>query len=191
MKFKVIWLSLITVLTLAGCGGGVKPDKLYSEKDYSGLTHCLGLSYSARRVADYKLKGTSISDVKKTISKDTTRKSRKLISELIDVVYTEKFKSSWKYSIGFFKKCSNKVALVSDPRVKHAVFCVFNSYISDAAYSFKVQGKDKEKAYKYFSKFKGKTPNAIIDKVYEKVESRRSARLIPWRGCMKLRTTFQ
>lgn len=189
MKIKIIVISLFTSLFLAGCGSStpIKSDKIYTKKDYTTLTYCMGLSYSARRIAAHKLKGTSIEDVKKTISKDTTKKSRALATKLIERVYKDEIKSLWNYPVKFFKGCSNNVAKLYEPHTKYATYCLMNSFIGDTAYTHKIKELDKEKAYKFFAKFKGKTPNRIIDDVYDKAEDRRSARLRPWRSCMAIR----
>ena len=191
MKIKIIVVSFFASIMLAGCGSStpVKPSKIYNKKDYMALTYCMGLSYSARRIAGYKLKGTSIADVKKTISKDSTKKNRELATKLIERVYKEEVKSLWDYSISFFKGCSHNVAKLYEPHTKYATYCLMNSYIGDTAYSFKVKEHNKEKAYQFFEKFKGKTPKAIIDNVYEKAENRRSARLKPWQACMLVRVS--
>jgi len=189
MKFFVMLFFLLLTLTVSGCGGAtVKPEKLFSKNDYSKLTLCLGLSYSAHRIASLKIKGEKKAKIKKLIITDKmTKKTKENISKLVDGVYKDKFKSAWDYSVKFFKECAGRVASVYSPRVQYASFCTQNSFIADVAYSFKEQGKDKAEAYKYFDKFKSKVPNNVIDSVYQHAKDRKSARVRIWSGCMKSR----
>lgn len=190
MKFFIMLCFLLLTLSVSGCGSTttVKQEKLFSKNDYAKLTFCLGLSYSAHRIANMKLKGEKKSKIKKLIITDKmTQKGQDNISKLVDGVYKDKFKSAWDYSVVFFKQCAARVASVYSPRVQYALFCTQNSFIADVAYSFKEKGRDKAEAYKYFEKFKGKMPNTVIDNVYKHSIDRKSARVRTWSGCMKSR----
>lgn len=197
MKLKVLVVCCFVTSFLAACSSTSKNDsridskidsrKIFTKKDYAALTYCMGLSYSAMRIAAFKIKGSSIDDVKKTISKDATKKNRELAEKLIERVYKEEVESSWGYSVKFFKGCSNNVAKLYEPHTKYATYCLMNSYIGNTAYSFKIKELGKDKAYAFFEKFSGETPKKIIDNTYEKVDDRQSARLIPWRACMAIR----
>ncbi len=136
---------------------------------------------TAGYVAAKKMKGTS---KKELLNFYRSRNNAKMNIATVNKVYSTKFTNTWDYSVSFFKECSLNLAGVPSSRINFASYCLQNTLIANIAHAFKKNGEAKKLAYKVFAKFKSKTPNKIVDKVYSSSMSRSEAKLDAWNSCM-------
>lgn len=177
-------LALITgaLFILSGCATSTKPaNKKYTAREKTNMTYCIGMTDTARYIAEQKNKGTPMEDVKNYY---VSKPNAKLNIATVDKVYASTFSSVWDYSISFFNECAYNLAAVPAERVNLASYCMQNQLIADVAHTFKSTGKPKDQAYAFFAKFNNDTVNAVIDKTYASNKSRPEIKLEVWNACM-------
>ena len=186
MNIRSGLIALLMIAFLTGCAAKpVAPEKLYTQQEYKQMTYCVGMSDTSRYVASRKLDGKSREEMREFFA---NKEYTKLNLATVDKVYAESFTSAWDYTISFFKECADNLAKVPVDRINMGSYCLQNSMIADVAHSFMSADAPREKAYTYFSKFKSKAPNLIIDKVYASSKSRQEIKLEVWSACMSVLT---
>ena len=152
----------------------------YSAVEKSKATLCVGLTTNALTIAQYRLAGRNISDVKNEYA---FRPQSQLLLPLVDKVYLDSVSNAWDYSVSFFKTCASNMAAMTPERSAFATYCMQNVIIATIAESYKNIGAPKENAYRYFEKL-GDTPKHIIDDVYSRFQGGPQAQLAIWESCM-------
>jgi len=182
MKNYKIVVMMVLIMFLSACVSQTKRKaNVYTHQEYNKMTVCIGMADTAKYVASRKLGGVTKAKMKGFYK---SKPNSQLNLATVDKVYSEKFKSTWDYTVGFFNECAQNLASVPPARVKFASYCSQNSLIADVAYGYKSSGKAKDKAYAHFVKLKGKTPNSIIDSVYASSKNRSAIKLDVWNNCM-------
>jgi hypothetical protein len=157
------------------------PKAMYSAAEKTKLTPCVGMTDIAWSVAERKLRGEKIDQVKALYA---PRPNSKLTLALVDKVYGESFRYSWDYAVSFFNECALEMASVPSDRARLAAYCMQNGMIASVAQTYRASGLPKEKAYERFAQFQGDTPRKIIDGVYAQSKSRAESEMETWQSCM-------
>jgi len=184
---KIILLATVSAaIVLSGCQSNpVISSSVYSKREFSKMTYCIGISDTAMHAATSKIKGIPMDQI---TSYYATKEGYRVNIATVEEVYSENFTSVWNYTISFFEGCSQKLAHVDADRVKQASQCAQNSMIAGLAYTYKSLGTPREKTYEHFSVFKNKISNNIVDDVYESRYGRAEVKLDRWSSCMSTLT---
>ena len=163
------------------------PKTDYTEKEYSAMLYCVGLTDTAWTNAEQKLQGVSLEDAKKRYEGKLDGNQKTLVLRIVDRVYGDSFKSSWDYAVSFFSECGQNLANVPPDRTGLAGYCMQNSMIAMTAQGYKDAGLPAEKVYGHFAKLDngpGSTPRPVIDWVYANSYTRANAGVEEWKACM-------
>lgn len=181
MQKKITTIVFVTLL-IGGCAtNNTRTEKYYTNTEFSKMTYCIGMSDTAMYVATEKLKQRPQSQL---ISYYANKPNSRLNVAMVEKIYNANFTNAWDYTVSFFQECAANLAAVQASRVKFASYCLQNTLIADVAYANKRYGYPKEQAYKKFAKFKSKTPQQVVDKVYASDKSRAQIKLDVWNDCM-------
>jgi len=153
----------------------------YTAEERRGLTYCVALSDTAWAVAERRLHGETLGDVRVEYAK---RPRSELTLPLVDKVYEDEFKASWDYAVAFFVECAVNVVEIPQLRAKAATECLQRGMIASLANVQKAGGAKKETVYAYFAKFPAESTHAVIDEVFAKTQERPAAELAAWNACM-------
>lgn len=153
----------------------------YSGDEITKMTLCVGLADTAMTVADQKLRGRPLQDVKASYA---SKANAQVTVPLVEKVYGDTFRLPSDYSVDFFKECAHNMANVAPQRVSLAAYCMQNGMIAGVAQTYRDAGLPKERAYQRFARFEGDTPKSIIDSVYARSVTRSEAMLDTWHACM-------
>jgi hypothetical protein len=165
-------------------GQNTAPTTNYTQREYNGMSACLGLTDTAFTNAAEKLQGISLADAKKFYDGKLVGTQKDLALRTVDKVYGDSFTNAWDYAISIFGECAENVAGVRKDRSGMAGYCMLNSLIGTNAWDFKKSGLPVEKVYEYFAKLNSVTPHAIIDRVYASSKSRGDIGVDEWKSCM-------
>ena len=153
----------------------------YTPQDARGLTYCVGLTDTAFAVAERKLRGAALGDVRVDYA---ARPRAEVMLPLVDKVYEDEFTSSWDYALRFFGECGVNIVEIPQLRLGGASECLQRSMIASLAQVQKAGGARKDAVYAYFGKFPADTTHAVIDEVFAKTQERPAAALAAWNACM-------
>lgn len=179
-------VALVAGVILTACGstspGGPPSGRaVYTSAEAKQLTVCVGLSDTARAIAQMKLNGQSQEFAKSHYS---LTPDSQLAVQLVDKVYAEKSTPIWDYSVNFFRECGQNLAEVPPDRISLAAFCWQNAMIAGIAREQSAAGTAREKVYDEFSGL-GPSARAVIDRAYEGTRSRADQQLTEWNHCMQ------
>ena len=163
----------------APASSGAAP--LYTAQERASLFGCSALTDSAMIIAEMKQKGTPIQDANAFFAE---RPNSQLTLATVVKVYDDKVGNVWDYAVSFFGDCAARVAKVPRERSGSAGFCMLNSMIATNAQASKAAGVPVEKVDRYFARFPGELPRAIIARVYAQSQSRAEAHADAWNSCM-------
>ena len=167
-------------------GQNTAPEISYTEKEYTGLLACHGMTDTAWTNAIQKLSGVSLADAKKRYDGRLEGRVKDLALLVVGQVYKDSFTNAWDYAVSFYSECAQNIANVAKDRSSMANYCMQNSMIGMTASEYRNGGQPVEKAYQYFGKLGAEaTPRSIIDRVYAGSKSRAEAGLDEWQSCMK------
>jgi len=153
----------------------------YTPQEAHGLTYCVGLSDTAFAVAERKLRGAALGDVRVDYA---ARPRSEVMLPLVDKVYQDDFTSSWDYAVRFFGECGVNVVEIPQLRLGGASECVQRSMIASLAHAQKAGGATKDSVYAYFARFPAETTHPLVDEVFAKTQTRPAAALAAWDACM-------
>jgi hypothetical protein len=183
MNMNTLSVTFLAAL-LAGCAAGQpQPQKSaapYTRAEKTQLTACIGLTDTARAIAQRKLTQEPIEIVKAYYA---TQPNAGLTVPTVDKVYADTFTHWWDYTVSFFRECAENLAGVAGTRGDLAAYCMQNGMIAGIAQEFRAAGKPKPDAYSQFQGM-GTTPREIVDRVYGKSASRAEEQLAEWNNCM-------
>lgn len=157
----------------------------YSDKEYSGLLRCVGMTDTAWTNAAQKLNGVSLEDARKHYDGKLEGTMKQLALLVVDQVYKDSFTNAWDYAVSFFGECALNMASVGKDRSNLANFCMQNSMIGMTAWEYKSNGQPIETVYQHFANLNGVMPHAIIDRVYVGSKSRADISMDEWKSCMQ------
>jgi len=167
-------------------GQNTRPNISYTNKEYSGLLECHGMTDTAWTNAVQKMAGVKIEDAKKRYDERLEGPLKNLALHIIDRVYSDSFTNAWDYAVSFYGECAQNVADVAKDRSDSAAFCMQNSMIAMTAAEYRTNGQPVESAYHYFGSLGDeKTPRSIIDRIYTGSKSRAETGLDEWQSCIK------
>ena len=191
MMNKIVLLSVVAMLAV-GCATSSPPATKsssapaarapkYSANEKTQLTICMGLTDTAKTVADLKRQGLTAQQIK---DRRTTGPMLETYRATVDKVFGDTFEHPLDYAMSFFGECALNMADVPKERVNFASYCMMNSIIASTAQTYKASGLPKEDAYKAFAQLGTETPKRIIDGIYAANKSRAAAGIDEWNGCM-------
>jgi hypothetical protein len=179
----LLGILLLGFFTSAAAFGADLPTSSYTKPERHGLTYCVALSDTAFAVAERKLRGETLGDVRADYA---ARPRSELTLSLVEKVYGDELKSSWDYAVRFFDECAVNVVEIPAVRLAGADACLQQGMIASLAHSQKAGGATKDSVYAYFAKFPPDSTHAVIDTVYAKAEKDRpAAELSAWNACME------
>lgn len=183
---KVCSFVCAVILFLLSCNswGQSASRPLYAHQEYTGMLFCVGLTDTAWTNAQQKLNGVSLEDAKKHYDGRLDDKSRELVLQIVDKVYTDSFTNAWDYGLSFFGECAENVAHVGKDRSGVARYCMQSSMTGSIAWEYKNEGKPKDTAYQELAKL-GNTGRSIIDRVYAESKPRAEVGTGEWVSCMQ------
>src|SRR5580704_4553068 len=180
------FVAILVLLASGSWGQNTTPRIDYTQKEYSGLLGCVGLTDTAWKSASQKLAGVSIDDAKKIYDGHLEGALKTLNLHVVDKVYGDSFTNAWDYAVTFYGECAQNVADVGKDRSGLANYCMQNSIISMAAWEYKNAGEPVENVYQHFGKLSEvPTARSIIDRVYAGSKSRADTSLDEWQSCAK------
>lgn len=156
----------------------------YTHQEYTAMLFCVGLTDTAWTNAQQKLNGVSLDAAKKRYDGRLDDKSRELVFQIVDKVYTDSFTNAWDYGLSFFGECAQNVANVGKDRSGVAKYCMQSSMTGSIAWEYKNEGKPKDTAYQELAKL-GDAGRSIIDRVYAESEPRAEVGTGEWVSCMQ------
>lgn len=187
MKNFTLFLIFAVSIVMPGCASTQsKSRKIYTRKETTMMTYCVGLTDIAMDAAAKKNNGESKEQV---IQYYSSKPKSELTIPLVEKVYTDTFSSPWNYAVSFFEECSQEMAGVANDRVGLARYCMQNQFIAYVAYTFKTSGSPKKVAYDYFAALNSDTPKKIVDRVYSSSKSVPEITLEEWNLCMSVLTS--
>ncbi len=163
----------------APASNGAAP--LYTAQERASLFGCSALTDSAMIIAEMKQKGTPIQDANAFFA---GRPNSQLTQATVVKVYDDNVGNVWDYAVTFFGDCAARVSKVPRDRSGSAGFCMLNSMIATNAQASKAAGVPIEKVDRYFARFPGELPKAIIARVYAQSQNRAEAHAEAWNSCM-------
>lgn len=192
--WRVCAFSIFLGLLLSGCAASpsAAPAKAaplpaatqapirYSANEGARLALCMSMADNAMTIANYKLAGRPIEEVKEEYR---GRPAPALTGPLVDKVYGDHVSNAWDYTVAFYRDCAANIANVRPPRSDTATYCMQNVMIATMAYNLKAAGTPKETAYKQFAAM-GATPRKIVDDVYGQSAPRTDVATRTWNSCM-------
>jgi hypothetical protein len=179
-------LAILVLLASNTWGQNTPPRIDYTEKEYTGLLRCHGMTGVAWTNAVQKLNGVSLEDAKKQYDGRLEGRMKDLALLVVNQVYKDSFTSAWDYSVSFYGECAQNIADVGKDRSKVANYCMQNSMIGMTAADYRTSGQPVENAYQGFGKISEvPTARSIIDRVYAGSKSRAEAGVDEWQSCMK------
>jgi hypothetical protein len=155
-----------------------------TEKEFAAMPPCVALGVSAWGIAENKLKGTHIEDVKKTYESQSDAAVKTFMLSLVDEVYADKFGAPGPYSIRYFDSCAQRKADIAPNRMGVGNSCLTNAFISAEASAFKKTGGASDKAYEPFAEIYRTQAGAIVDKVYRSPDSNEGIGVAEWKACV-------
>ena len=186
MKGLYLGCAILFLFTSSTRGQNTTPEISYTDKEYTGLLRCHGMTGVAWTNAVQKLNGVSLEDAKKHYDGRLEGRMKDLALLVVNQVYKDSFTSAWDYSVSFYGECAQNIADVGKDRSKLANYCMQNSMIGMTAADYRISGQPVENAYQYFGKLGAEaTPRAVIDRVYAGSKSRAEAGVDEWQFCMK------
>ena len=127
------FVAILVLLASSTWGQNTTPRIDYTEKEYTGLLGCVGLTDTAWKSASQKLAGISIDDAKKIYDGRLEGALKTLNLHVVDKVYGDSFTNAWNYAVTFYGECAQNVADVGKDRSGLANYCTQNSIISMTA----------------------------------------------------------
>jgi hypothetical protein len=186
MKGLYLACAILFFFTSNTWGQNTTPEISYSEKEYTGLLRCHGMTGVAWTNAVQKLNGVSLEDAKKQYDGRVEGRMKDLALLVVNQVYKDSFTSAWDYTVSFYGECAQNIADVGKDRSKLANYCMQRSMIEMTAADYRISGQPVENAYRDFGKLGAQaTPRAVIDRVYAGSKSRAEAGVDEWQVCMK------
>lgn len=180
LAYAVILFSLTSITW----GQNPSPQVVYTDKEYSGMLGCFGMTDTAWTNASQKLNGVSLEDAKKHYDGRLEGKQKDMALLIVDTVYKDTFTNAWDYAVAFFGECAKNIANVEVNRSRLANYCMQNSMIALTAWEYRNSGQPIEDVYQQFAKL-GATPRSIIDRVYAGSKPRADTGLDEWKSCMQ------
>ena len=179
-------LAILVLLASNAWGQNTTPRISYTDKEYTGLLRCHGMTDVAWTNAVQKLNGVSQEDAKKHYDGRLEGRMKDLALLVVNQVYKDSFTNAWDYAVSFYGECAQNIADVGKDRSNLANYCMQNSMIGMTAAEYRISGQPVEDAYRHLGKLGAKaTPRSIIDRVYAGSKSRAEAGLDEWQSCMK------
>ena len=167
-------------------GQNTAPQISYTDKEYTGLLRCHGMTDVAWTNAVQKLNGVSLEDAKKHYDGRLEGRTKDLALLVVNQVYKDSFTNAWDYAVSFYGECAQNIADVGKDRSKLANYCMQNSMIGMTAAEYRIGGEPVANAYRYFGKLGAEaTPRSIVDRIYAGSKSRAEAGIDEWTSCMK------
>jgi len=186
MKGLYLACAILFLFTSNTWGQNTTPEISYTDKEYTGLLACHGMTDVAWTNAVQKLKGVSLEDAKKHYDGRLEGRMKDLALLVVNQVYKDSFTNAWDYAVSFYGECAQNIADVGKDRSGLANYCMQNSMIAMTAAEYRTSGQPVENAYHYFGKLGDeKTPRSIIDRIYTGSKARAETGLDEWQSCMK------
>ncbi|HKV25793.1 MAG TPA: hypothetical protein VJN93_14460 [Candidatus Acidoferrum sp.] len=157
---------------------------VYTDKEYSGMLACVGMTDTAWTNAAQKLKGVSLADATKYYDGRLQGSPKDMALLIVNQVYKDSFTNAWDYAVSFFGDCALNIAKVGKDRSGPANYCMQNSMIAMTAWEYRNSGQPIENVYPQFAKL-GATPRSIIDRVYAGSLPRAQTGLDLWESCVQ------
>lgn len=179
-------LAILVLFASNTWGQNTTPEISYTDKEYTGIQHCNGMTDVAWTTAVQKLIGVSLEDAKKRYDGHLEGRMKDLALFVVNQVYKDSFTNAWDYGVSFYSECAQNIADVVKDRSNLANYCMQRSMIGVTASEYRNEGQPIENAYAYFGKLGAQaTPRSIIDRVYAGSKSRAETGLDEWQSCMK------
>lgn len=186
MKARYVACAVTFFLIASNAWGqSAAPRISYSDKEYSGMLSCVGMTDIAWGTALQKLKGLSLADVQKYQNEHQNEAVKHLSLLIVDQVYKDSFTNAWEYAVSFFGECALNLANVPKDRSGLAGYCMQNAMIGMVAWESKNAGQPIENVYQSFARFNSPTPRSIIDRAYASSNRREEIGLNEWKSCMQ------
>jgi hypothetical protein len=186
MKGLYLACAILFLFTSNTWGQNTTPRISYTDKEYTGLLRCHGMTDVAWTNAVQKLNGVSLEDAKKHYDGRLEGRMKDLALLVVNQVYKDSFTNAWDYAVSFYAECAQNIADVGKDRSGLANYCMQNSMIGATAAEYRISGQPVKDAYQYFGKLGAEaTPRSIIDRVYAGSKSRAEAGLDEWQSCAK------
>lgn len=177
--------EILVLVTSHSWGQSTIPRITYSEKEYTSLLACQGMTDAAWMGARQKLNGVTLADANKVYD-GLEAAQKNLTLHILDKVYGDSFTNAGDYAVSFFSECSENIANIGQDRSRPARYCMQNSMIGMTAWAYRNAGQPKENVYQVFAKFDAvPEPRSIIDRVYAGSKSRAELALDEYQSCMQ------
>lgn len=160
-----------------------------TDQQFEAVSHCVALGETVWTIADGKLKGVQLEDVKKPYDSQPDSPTKTAILHIVDRVYADTFVTPYAYSLRYFDQCAQKRSDASPEHLGVANSCLRNAYIAATASISKKKGTSSDKAYEPFAEFDGTMASTIIDKVYRSSEPGETG-VTEWKACVTSSPTW-
>jgi hypothetical protein len=179
-------VAILFLFTSNMWGQNANSRVVYTDREYSGMLLCLGMTDTAWTNASQKLNGVSLADAKKHYDGRLEGEPKHMALLIVDYVYKDSFTNAWDYAVSYFGKCAENVANVANERSGFANYCMQNSMIGMTAWEYRNSGQPVENVYQHFGTLGAEaTPRSIIDRVYASSKPRFDTALDEWKSCMQ------
>lgn len=186
MKGLYLACAILFLFTSNSWGQNTTPEISYTDKQYTGLLRCHGMTGVAWTFAIQKLNGVSLEDAKKQYDGRLEGRMKDLALLVVNQMYKDSFTSAWDYTVSFYGECAQNIADIGKDRSNLANYCMQRSMIGMTAADYRISGQPVENAYRDFGKLGAEaTPRAVVDRVYTGSKSRAEAGVDEWQICMK------
>lgn len=203
MKKTALVIASLTLLVTAGCSAPTPPtdahiiDPLptntlvlpvddnaplyYSADEITRLSNCAARARQAEVLAQEKINGKSIDEVKAAHAQDATFADS---PALIDQVFGATFFSKNDFAMKVFNSCTRENN-IADDRANRAAFCMTGQFFAEYIWKAKQQGSSEKDVRRQLADSANKAVPLITREIYKHdAESLDSARSRLWNDCI-------